>query len=105
VIGRRKHRGLIYENSDADDLHFYEFARQKLKSAGFLHEEVSNWAMPGHSCKHNWLYWNCESYIAVGPGAHGFLAQEGGDEIGVRYYVPRQFPWHSRSSRLQAVKP
>jgi oxygen-independent coproporphyrinogen-3 oxidase len=104
VIGRRKHRGLIHENSDAYDLNFYEFARQKLKNDGFLHEEVSNWALAGHSCKHNWLYWSCESYIAVGPGAHGFLAQEGCDGIGVRYHMPRQFPWHSRADRIEDMK-
>lgn len=98
VIGRRRRRGLIAESSEAQDLSFYELARQKLEDSGFVHEEVSNWARPGHSCKHNWLYWNSQSYLAVGPGAHGFLAQDADDGVGVRYHLPRQFPWRSQAN-------
>ena len=33
--------------------------------------EVSNYAMIGHECMHNKIYWNYMDYACIGPGAHG----------------------------------
>ncbi len=44
-----------------------------LKSQGWLHYEVSNFAKPGFLAKHNVAYWNLESVAALGPSATGFL--------------------------------
>jgi len=33
--------------------------------------EISNHARPGDESRHNLAYWQSESYIGVGPGAHG----------------------------------
>ena len=41
--------------------------------AGFEHYEVSNYARPGHRSRHNQIYWRAEEYLALGPGACGFL--------------------------------
>lgn len=43
-----------------------------MRAAGFEHYEVSNFARPGFSCRHNLRYWLYESYMGLGPGAHGF---------------------------------
>ena len=40
---------------------------------GFEHYEISNYARPGHRARHNLVYWRAEEYLAVGPGACGFL--------------------------------
>lgn len=40
-----------------------------LKSAGFEHYEISNYAKTGYRCKHNLAYWESEDYIGFGPGA------------------------------------
>jgi oxygen-independent coproporphyrinogen-3 oxidase len=48
----------------------YDRIRQRLKAAGFVHYEISNFAKPGFECKHNLLYWNGGDYIGVGPAAH-----------------------------------
>lgn len=47
----------------------YAAAIDTLAAAGFEHYEVSNFARPGHRCRHNEVYWAGESYFAVGPGA------------------------------------
>jgi len=41
--------------------------------SGFEHYEVSNYARPGHRSRHNQRYWRWEEYLALGPGACGFL--------------------------------
>jgi oxygen-independent coproporphyrinogen-3 oxidase len=41
--------------------------------AGFEHYEVSNYARPDHRSRHNQRYWRWEEYVALGPGACGFL--------------------------------
>ncbi|HSE06792.1 MAG TPA: radical SAM family heme chaperone HemW [Methylomirabilota bacterium] len=41
--------------------------------AGFEHYEISNYACPDHRSRHNQRYWRWEEYVALGPGACGFL--------------------------------
>ena len=40
---------------------------------GFEHYEVSNYARPGHRSVHNQIYWRRGEYLALGPGACGFV--------------------------------
>ena len=32
--------------------------------------EISNWAAPGHECRHNLLYWTMGEYQGIGCAAH-----------------------------------
>ncbi len=49
-----------------------------LKSAGFCHYEISNFAKDGFRAKHNSIYWTGADYLGIGPSAHSLLR-------GVRY--------------------
>jgi oxygen-independent coproporphyrinogen-3 oxidase len=51
----------------------YEAAIDVLTTAGFEHYEVSNFARPGHRCRHNEVYWTGGEYFAAGPGAARFV--------------------------------
>lgn len=44
-----------------------------LAGAGLERYEVSNYAKPGCQSRHNINYWQRGRYIALGPGAHGFM--------------------------------
>jgi putative oxygen-independent coproporphyrinogen III oxidase len=56
---------------DDDDLaDKYEVADELLSSAGLSNYEVSNWALPGHECRHNQLYWAQDDYRGFGSAAH-----------------------------------
>jgi len=41
-----------------------------LSVAGYRWYEVSNWAVPGHECRHNALYWAQGDYRGIGCAAH-----------------------------------
>lgn len=45
-----------------------------LRSRGFNHYEVSNFALPGFESKHNIRYWKGESVAALGPTGTGYYA-------------------------------
>jgi oxygen-independent coproporphyrinogen-3 oxidase len=71
-IGRAHIRGKILSPEDEILYDMYLMACKHLNEAGYNHEEVSNWSLPEHSCRHNWLYWQDCSFIAAGVGAHGY---------------------------------
>ena len=51
----------------------YLDARSTLQRAGYEHYEISNFARPGHRCRHNESYWLGHAYWAAGPGAASFV--------------------------------
>ncbi|HEY1389966.1 MAG TPA: radical SAM family heme chaperone HemW [Ktedonobacterales bacterium] len=52
----------------------YEHAMELLARAGYGQYEISNWALPGHECRHNLTYWRNLPYIGLGAGAHSCFA-------------------------------
>jgi putative oxygen-independent coproporphyrinogen III oxidase len=52
----------------------YELADDLLGAAGLDNYEVSNWAIPGHECRHNLLYWGQHDYLGFGCAAHSHVA-------------------------------
>lgn len=55
---------------DDDQADKYLLADQRLESAGLANYEISNWARPGHRCRHNELYWAQGDYLGFGCAAH-----------------------------------
>jgi putative oxygen-independent coproporphyrinogen III oxidase len=55
---------------DDDQADKYELADDLLTTAGLDWYEVSNWARPGHECRHNRLYWSQGEYLGLGCAAH-----------------------------------
>ncbi|MDQ8756433.1 radical SAM family heme chaperone HemW [Sphingosinicella sp. LHD-64] len=49
----------------------YELTGEITGAAGLPAYEISNHAQPGQESRHNLAYWRYQSYIGVGPGAHG----------------------------------
>ena len=66
----------IFQNlpSEEDERKMYYLAKEKLKEAGYLHYEISNFAKPGKESRHNLTYWNQEEYIGFGAGASSYLS-------------------------------
>lgn len=69
---------------------------ERLTQAGYLHYEISNYALPGQECRHNLGYWQRRPYLGVGAGAHSFIDRD----WGMRLSVP---PDLERYARLLAM--
>jgi oxygen-independent coproporphyrinogen-3 oxidase len=48
-------------------------AESLLKESGFDRYEISNYAKPGFSCRHNLLYWTDGDYLGLGPSAQSYV--------------------------------
>jgi oxygen-independent coproporphyrinogen-3 oxidase len=48
----------------------YLLAVETLSAAGYVHYEVSNFALPGRESRHNGAYWSGAAWLGLGPGAH-----------------------------------
>ena len=49
-------------------------AVERLEAAGLAWYEISNWARPGHECRHNLLYWTRASTRGSGAPPHSHRA-------------------------------
>ena len=64
-----------FEITDEDtDIDMYNYTINYLKENGYNQYEISNYAKEGFECRHNILYWKCDHYIGLGPGASGYLS-------------------------------
>lgn len=59
---------------DDDQAGKYLAAEEAFGQAGLGSYEVSNWARPGHECRHNLLYWSQGDYRGIGCAAHSHEA-------------------------------
>ncbi len=55
---------------------FFDTTIDVLKSCGFSHYEISNFATFGRECAHNMNYWIGGEYLGVGAGAHSHVNGE-----------------------------
>ena len=55
---------------DDDEADKYLLAEVACVAAGLSSYEISNWARPGHECRHNLLYWSQGDYRGIGCAAH-----------------------------------
>lgn len=69
--------------TDEATVKMYQTAQQVLKSAGYEHYEISNYARAGHQCRHNRVYWENRPYYGFGMGAASYVQ-------GKRFTRPRK---------------
>ena len=55
---------------DDDQADKYELADDAFTAHGLANYEISNWARPGHECRHNLIYWRQQNYRGFGCAAH-----------------------------------
>lgn len=68
----QRSKGVLKPVAEGLERAMFERAIDCLTAAGYEHYEVSNFAKPGHRCRHNEAYWAVEPWEAFGPGAARF---------------------------------
>ena len=63
---------LLFPSED-DELKMYSYITKTLGLAGYDHYEISNYALPGHKCRHNLKYWRCNDYLGFGVTAYSCI--------------------------------
>ncbi|MDZ8083286.1 MAG: radical SAM family heme chaperone HemW [Nostoc sp. DcaGUA01] len=62
--------------TDETTVKMYEMAQRVLTDAGYQHYEISNYAQPGHQCRHNRVYWENRPYYGFGMGAASYIERK-----------------------------
>ena len=70
---KRQLKGELDLPDDEAQVAMYDLCCERAQQNGFEQYEISNFAKPGHECRHNLCYWYGEPYAAYGPGAVGFM--------------------------------
>ncbi len=65
--------GKVLPISDEESADFYFEISSTLRSNGYEHYEISNFARPGYRCRHNIKYWTSSDTLAFGASAVGML--------------------------------
>lgn len=66
-------RGIVREPDEALQVEMESVAEKILADAGFIRYEISNYARPGATCRHNLLYWTDQDYLGLGPSAQSYI--------------------------------
>lgn len=67
----------VIEAVDEDlEMQMYDYLVERLTANGFLHYEVSNFALQNRHSRHNSSYWNDTPYLGLGAGAHSYNGQQ-----------------------------
>jgi len=70
-----------------DDLSWdiYEQGQERLSNKNYTQYEVSAYAKPGKTCRHNMNYWQFGDYLGIGAGAHAKIT-DGSKQSITRYW-------------------
>ena len=67
--------GLVEAVDEDTEMQMYDYIVAELTAHGYIHYEVSNFALPNRESQHNSSYWNDTPYIGLGAGAHSYDGQ------------------------------
>jgi oxygen-independent coproporphyrinogen III oxidase len=65
-------KGIFKEVNEDDSLGQFEKLISESEKNGFIHYEISNFALEGYYSIHNSSYWKQIEYLGLGPSAHSF---------------------------------
>ncbi len=71
-FGTMLQRGEIKPVDESISHEQYNILCEMTKQRGFIHYEISNFALPERHSRHNSSYWNDTQYLGLGAGAHSY---------------------------------
>ena len=76
VDTKRAEQGIYLLPTEDEERSMYALNRDKLKDAGYLQYEISNFSKPNYESRHNIAYWTLKEYIGLGLGASSLYQGE-----------------------------
>lgn len=76
ALTRQMESGQLQAIDEDTENAMYDYLCERLQETGFVHYEVSNFALPGYEAQHNSNYWNGTPYVGIGAGAHSYIGVE-----------------------------
>ncbi len=73
ALSRMVREGALNPCPEDLEAEMYRDLIEILTARGYVHYEVSNFAVPGRFCRHNLRYWHNRPYLGLGPAAHSCL--------------------------------
>jgi oxygen-independent coproporphyrinogen-3 oxidase len=70
---RDRERGRLALPEEGTQADMYRGGRDLVEASGYVQYEVSNFARPGHACRHNLGYWTDREWLGLGPSAHSYV--------------------------------
>ena len=68
--------GVVEAVDEDTEMQMYDYLVDTLEQHGYVHYEVSNFALPGRESKHNSSYWFDTPYLGLGAGAHSYDGEQ-----------------------------
>ena len=59
--------------TEDEEIEMYDALCDRLRSLGYRHYEISNYALPGFESRHNLRYWRTSPYRGFGAAAHSYV--------------------------------
>lgn len=72
ALTRLRDSGRIQETDETLSVDMFRAICDTLQHNGYVHYEISNWALPGRESQHNSAYWQGVPYLGLGAGAHSY---------------------------------
>ncbi len=86
----------FYDLPEDEGYEMFLKAIELLKEKGYIHYEISNFALEGKFCQHNITYWKNQPYVGIGPGASSFYE-------GWRFKREENFDWFLGYSEVTKI--
>lgn len=105
-LWKQRERGQVVALDEDTEYQFYTEGMDVLEAAGFEHYEISNFARPGHRCRHNQVYWANHAYLGFGVGAARYV--QGVRELNtrdVRTYINKLCAGHAATFQSERLEP
>lgn len=89
ALTRLRDSGKIPETDENMSIDMFRIICDTLQRNGYVHYEISNWAIPGRESHHNSAYWQGLPYLGLGAGAHSYdgLRTRRGNKPDARLYT------------------
>ena len=97
--------GKVSEIDEEQYIIMYKTLTCHLKSAGYRHYEISNFALKGYESRHNSSYWNGTPYIGIGAAACSYDISSRSSNIADIYKYMKSIEHGEIASEIEMLTP